>query len=79
MAISEAVEDAATRDDTKYSLGVRAQPRAARTRPSSGQRRSSQMEMAGEEPDVVIACTGGGSNFAGLVVPVRGPEASRRG
>ena len=38
-----------------------------------------QMAMAGEEPDVIIACAGGGSNFAGLDVPVPRPQAARRG
>ena len=38
-----------------------------------------QMAMAGEEPDVIIGCAGGGSNFAGLDVPVPRPEAPRRG
>ena len=39
------------------------------TRPSSARRRMKQMEMAGEYPDVVIGCVGGGSNFAGLAFP----------
>jgi len=34
-----------------------------------------QMALAGDEPDVIVACTGGGSNFAGLVMPYLGPEA----
>src|SRR4029434_6720401 len=71
MAISEAVEDAATRDDTKYSL------RSALTHVLQPQRgvgleALEQMEMAGEDPDVIIACAGGGSNFAGLTFPLVG-------
>jgi tryptophan synthase beta chain len=71
MAISEAVEDAATRDDTKYSLGsVLGHVLLHQT--VIGQEAIEQMGMAGEEPDVVIGCTGGGSNFAGLTFPFLG-------
>jgi len=71
MAISEAVEDAATRDDTKYSLGsVLGHVLLHQT--VIGQEAIEQMGMAGEEPDVVIGCTGGGSNFAGLAFPFLG-------
>jgi tryptophan synthase beta chain len=64
IAISEAVEDAATRDDTKYSLGsVLGHVLLHQT--VIGQEAIEQMAMAGEDPDVVIGCTGGGSNFAG--------------
>ncbi|MFA7248008.1 MAG: TrpB-like pyridoxal phosphate-dependent enzyme [Dehalococcoidia bacterium] len=68
IAISEAVEDAATREDTKYSLGsVLSHVLLHQT--VIGQEAMLQMEMAGEEPDVVIGCVGGGSNFAGLAFP----------
>ena len=71
IAISEAVEDAATRDDTKYSLGsVLGHVLLHQT--VIGQEAIEQMAMAGEEPDVVIGCTGGGSNFAGLTFPFLG-------
>jgi tryptophan synthase beta chain len=71
MAISEAVEDAATRDDTKYSLGsVLGHVLLHQT--VIGQEALEQMAMAGEEPDIVIGCTGGGSNFAGLAFPFLG-------
>jgi tryptophan synthase beta chain len=71
IAISEAVEDAATRDDTKYSLGsVLGHVLLHQT--VIGQEAIEQMGMAGEEPDVVIGCTGGGSNFAGLTFPYLG-------
>ncbi len=71
MAISEAVEDAATRDDTKYALGS-VLNHVLLHQTVIGQEAIEQMGMAGESPDVVIACTGGGSNFAGLTFPFLG-------
>ena len=71
MAISEAVEDAATRDDTKYSLGS-VLNHVALHQTVIGLEAMEQMAMAGEEPDVIIACAGGGSNFAGLTFPFVG-------
>jgi tryptophan synthase beta chain len=71
MAISEAVEDAASRDDTKYALGS-VLNHVLLHQTVIGQEAILQMEMAGEEPDIVIACTGGGSNFAGLAFPFVG-------
>ena len=71
MAISEAVEDAATRDDTKYSLGS-VLNHVALHQTVIGLEALEQMAMAGEEPDVIIACAGGGSNFAGLAFPFLG-------
>ncbi len=71
MAISEAVEDAATRDDTKYSLGS-VLNHVLLHQTVVGQEAIEQMGMAGESPDVIIACTGGGSNFAGLTFPFIG-------
>jgi tryptophan synthase beta chain len=71
MAISEAVEDAATRDDTKYSLGS-VLNHVLLHQTVVGQEAIQQMEMAGEEPDIIIACAGGGSNFAGLTFPFLG-------
>ena len=71
MAISEAVEDAATRDDTKYALGS-VLNHVLLHQTVIGQEAIEQMEMAGEEPDVVIACAGGGSNFGGLAFPFLG-------
>ncbi len=71
MAISEAVEDAATRDDTKYALGS-VLNHVLLHQTVIGQEAILQMEMAGEEPDVVIACAGGGSNFGGLAFPFVG-------
>ncbi len=68
IAISEAVEDAATRADTKYSLGS-VLNHVLLHQTVIGQEAMLQMEMAGEEPDVVIGCVGGGSNFGGLAFP----------
>jgi len=71
MAISEAVEDAATRDDTKYSLGS-VLNHVLLHQTVIGLEAIEQMALAGEDPDVVIACAGGGSNFAGLTFPFIG-------
>ncbi|MFH1475790.1 MAG: TrpB-like pyridoxal phosphate-dependent enzyme [Chloroflexota bacterium] len=71
IAISEAVEDAATRDDTKYSLGS-VLNHVILHQTVIGLEAIEQFEMAGEEPDILIACAGGGSNFGGFVVPFLG-------
>ena len=68
IAISEAVEVAATHDDTKYSLGS-VLNHVLMHQTVVGEEALQQMQMAGEEPDVVIGCVGGGSNFAGLAFP----------
>jgi len=68
IAISEAVEDAATRDDTKYSLGS-VLNHVLLHQTVVGQEALKQMAQAGDEPDVVIGCIGGGSNYAGLAFP----------
>jgi len=71
LAISEAVEVAATNDDTKYALGS-VLNHVLLHQTIIGQEAMLQMEMADADPDVVIACTGGGSNFAGLAFPYVG-------
>ncbi|MEN3010714.1 MAG: TrpB-like pyridoxal phosphate-dependent enzyme [Candidatus Bipolaricaulaceae bacterium] len=68
IAISEAVEDAASREDTKYALGS-VLNHVLLHQTVIGEEARRQMELAGEEPDVVIGCVGGGSNFAGLAFP----------
>lgn len=68
IAISEAVEVAATNDDTKYALGS-VLNHVCLHQTIIGEEAMMQMEMAGDAPDVVVACTGGGSNFAGLAFP----------
>ncbi|MEE4314091.1 MAG: TrpB-like pyridoxal phosphate-dependent enzyme [Desulfofustis sp.] len=68
MAISEAIEDAASREDTKYGLGS-VLNHVVLHQSIIGLEAKKQMEIAGDYPDVVIGCCGGGSNFAGLAVP----------
>jgi tryptophan synthase beta chain len=68
IAISEAVEDAGGREDTKYALGS-VLNHVLLHQTVIGQEAMKQMEMAGEYPDVVIGCAGGGSNYAGLAFP----------
>jgi len=68
LAISEAVEDAATRDDTHYSLGS-VLNHVLLHQTIIGEETRKQMEMAGEYPDIIIGCIGGGSNFAGQLLP----------
>src|SRR5213082_1259883 len=68
IAISEAVEDAATRDDTKYSLGS-VLNHVLMHQTIIGQEARKQLEKADDTADIVIGCAGGGSNFAGLSFP----------
>jgi len=68
LAISEAVEDAIGREDTHYSLGSVVN-HVLLHQTVIGQEAMKQMEMAGEYPDIIIGCVGGGSNFAGMFLP----------
>lgn len=68
IAISEAVEDAATHEDTKYSLGS-VLNHVLLHQTVIGEEARLQMEKAGEYPDIVVGCIGGGSSFAGLSLP----------
>lgn len=68
IAISEAVEDAAKRDDTNYALGS-VLNHVCLHQTVIGLEAKEQMAKAGYYPDVVIGCCGGGSNFAGLAFP----------
>jgi tryptophan synthase beta chain len=68
IAISEAVEVAAGAEDTNYSLGS-VLNHVCLHQTVIGQEAIAQMELAGEPPDVVIGCVGGGSNFAGTAYP----------
>ncbi|HEV7200157.1 MAG TPA: TrpB-like pyridoxal phosphate-dependent enzyme [Candidatus Limnocylindria bacterium] len=68
IAISEAIEEAASREDTKYSIGS-ALNHVLLHQTVIGQEAIKQMEMAGDAPDVVIGCAGGGSNFSGIAFP----------
>jgi tryptophan synthase beta chain len=81
IAISEAVEIAASRDDTNYSLGS-VLGHVCLHQTVIGTECIRQMEDAGEYPDVVIGCVGGGSNYAGIAYPfirekIRGDRATR--
>lgn len=68
IAISEAIEDTVKTPNTKYSLGS-VLNHVCLHQTVIGEESIRQMELAGEEPDVIIACCGGGSNFAGLAFP----------
>jgi len=68
IAMSAAIEDTVTHADTKYSLGS-VLNHVCLHQTVIGQEAIAQMELAGEEPDAIFACCGGGSNFAGLVFP----------
>lgn len=68
IAISEAIEDTVTHPNTKYALGS-VLNHVCLHQTVIGQESIRQMKMAGEEPDCIIACCGGGSNFAGLAFP----------
>ncbi len=68
IAISEAVEDAAKRDDTNYSLGS-VLNHVVIHQSVIGLEAKAQLEKAGDYPDMVIGCCGGGSNFAGIAFP----------
>lgn len=81
IAISEAVELAVQRDDTKYALGS-VLNHVLLHQTIIGQEAIVQMQMADAWPDVVIGCAGGGSNFAGIAFPfighaLRGGQKSR--
>ncbi|PIU52814.1 MAG: TrpB-like pyridoxal phosphate-dependent enzyme, partial [Deltaproteobacteria bacterium CG07_land_8_20_14_0_80_60_11] len=68
MAISEAVEDAATHEDTNYSLGS-VLNHVMLHQTIVGLETKKQLALAGESPDVLIGCVGGGSNYSGFCFP----------
>ena len=68
MAISEAVEDAVKRDDTKYALGS-VLNHVLLHQTVVGLETKAQLKKIGEKPDMLIGCVGGGSNFAGFILP----------
>ncbi len=68
IAISEAVEDAVQREDTRYALGS-VLNHVLMHQTIIGLEAKKQLEMADAYPDIVIGCTGGGSNFAGIAFP----------
>ena len=73
IAISEAVELAAQRPDTKYALGS-VLNHVLLHQTVVGKEAMAQLDMAGDYPDVIVACTGGGSNFAGIAFPFLGVQ-----
>jgi tryptophan synthase beta chain len=73
IAISEAIEDVVTSKDTKYSLGS-VFDFVLLHQTVIGLEAREQMEMAGEKPDILIGCIGGGSNFAGFAFPFIGEK-----
>jgi tryptophan synthase beta chain len=73
IAISEAVEVAAGRADTNYALGS-VLNHVLLHQTVIGEEAIAQMEHAGDYPDVVVGCTGGGSNFAGIAFPFLGAQ-----
>jgi len=81
IAISEAVEVAATNQDTNYSLGS-VLNHVLLHQSIIGLETKKQMELAGETPDVIVGCVGGGSNYAGFAYPfmaekLRGKSSAR--
>ena len=75
IAISEAVEDAATRDDTRYAMGS-VLNHVCLHQTVIGIEAKEQMALVGDYPDVVIGCHGGGSNFAGIGFPFAADKAA---
>ena len=73
IAISEAVELAAQREDTRYALGS-VLNHVLLHQTVTGLEAMKQLEMAGDYPDMIIGCTGGGSNFAGIAFPFLGEQ-----
>ncbi|RMG55332.1 MAG: TrpB-like pyridoxal phosphate-dependent enzyme, partial [Bacteroidetes bacterium] len=68
VAISEAIEDAAGHEDTKYSLGS-VLNHVLLHQTICGLEVQKQLELVDEKPDILTGCVGGGSNFAGLILP----------
>lgn len=73
IAISEAVEKAVQRDDTKYALGS-VLNHVLLHQTVIGLEAIKQMDLANDYPDVIIGCTGGGSNFGGIAFPFIGEK-----
>jgi tryptophan synthase beta chain len=75
IAISEAVEDAATREDTRYALGS-VLNHVLLHQTVIGLEAKEQLKLAGDYPDVVVGCHGGGSNFSGVAFPFLADKAA---
>ncbi|BCR04074.1 tryptophan synthase beta chain [Desulfuromonas versatilis] len=77
IAISEAVEDAASHADTNYALGS-VLNHVCLHQTVIGLEAKEQLKIAGDYPDVVIGCCGGGSNFGGVAFPFLADRAAGR-
>jgi tryptophan synthase beta chain len=77
LAISEAVEDALGREDTKYSLGS-VLSHVILHQTIVGLEAKKQLSVIGERPDVLIGCVGGGSNFGGFALPFMPDKLERK-
>ena len=77
IAISEAIEQAVQREDTRYSLGS-VLNHVMLHQTIIGLEAKKQMEKLGEYPDVIVGCAGGGSNFAGISFPFLADKAAGR-
>jgi tryptophan synthase beta chain len=77
IAISEAVEDCVTHDDTKYSLGS-VLNHVLLHQSVIGQEAKEQMNEFDEKPDYIVGCIGGGSNYAGLAYPFMGDKLKHK-
>jgi tryptophan synthase beta chain len=75
IAISEAVEDAVTHEDTRYALGS-VLNHVCLHQTVIGLEAKEQLKLAGDYPDVVIGCHGGGSNFSGIAFPFVADKAA---
>jgi tryptophan synthase beta chain len=73
IAISEGVEDAATHDSSRYALGS-VLNHVLLHQTVIGQEAMEQLELAEADPDIIVACAGGGSNFAGISFPFIGKK-----
>src|SRR5438309_11648204 len=77
IAISEAIEVAATNEDTNYSLGS-VLNHVLLHQTVIGLEAKRQLELTGESPDVIIGCVGGGSNYAGFAYPFMGDKINKK-
>lgn len=75
IAISEALEDTVTHPGVKYALGS-VTNHVSLHQTVIGLEAKKQLEMAGDYPDIIIGCAGGGSNFAGLTFPFLADKAT---
>ena len=73
IAISEAIEVAVKDEGTKYSLGS-VLNHVLMHQTINGQEAIKQLEIAGDDPDVIVGCVGGGSNYAGIAFPFLGMQ-----